>query len=171
MKRLTTWLFVASLAFGLCACGEAPVEPTEAPTEPVVQAPVEEELVTEEVVEGSLENLGGVDYTVVVIDQNENAVPGVQIRLESEEGTLYDTDELGVASFTMPAGQYSVTIVRMPDGYSYSEDARSFAFAENSNHLTIVLYCFNVEFAEEGMEVVDSVDEGYIEEEDYIPEG
>ena len=174
MKRLTTWLLVMSLALGLCACGEAPVEPTEVPTEAAVQTPAEvpeEVLVTEEVIEGSLENLDGVQYTVVVIDQNENAVSGVQICLENEEGTLYDTDELGVASFTMPAGRYSVTIVRMPDGYSYAEDVRSFTFAENSNHLTIVLYSSSSEFEEEGIEIDDTVDDGYVEEDSYIPEG
>ena len=166
---------VASLALSLCACGKAPIEENEAPTEPVVQAPVEE-VVTEAIVEGSLEDLDGVTYKVAVIDQNETAVSGVRIFLETEEGLMCDTDEMGVASFTLPAGQYSVSIVYMPDGYSYAEEARTFAFAENANHLTIVLYASSAEMEDDILDegsIVDNdhvVDEIVEDEDVYVPE-
>lgn len=129
MKRLAAILLVLGLMLGLCACGGAPVEettPVEISTEAATEAPTEAAAQEQELI-----------YHVLVIDNNDNPVPGVTIRLSN--GASCDTDEMGVATFALPAGEYTAVIESMPMGYDYAAPQQEVPFEEGMQRLTIII--------------------------------
>lgn len=81
---------------------------------------------------------GKVTYTVTVVDQNNNPVPGVAIQFCSGENCKLpsNTDENGVLVQKYPAAEYYITLVELPAGYSAEET--KFYFGEETE-LTVVI--------------------------------
>ncbi len=73
------------------------------------------------------------DYTVRVVDEDGNPIPGVLITIGTNFGT---TDADGVVTINLEKGEYTA-IIGAPDGY-YAEEI-SVDFAEGSNVLGITL--------------------------------
>lgn len=172
MKRFTAWMLIVSLALSLCACAaEEIVEVTEAPaTEPVTE-PVEEpvELVTEEFLEGQLSDDTETNYYVTVTDQDGGPVPGVTVHLGVGIGTPCDTNELGVATFVMPLGQYTAYIDQLPFGYAFVDDSREFPFELDTTYLTVVVNLVNADSEQVDIGEGEAPADDFVD--DVIPEG
>lgn len=61
-----------------------------------------------------------VTYTVTIVDQNGDPVPGVTLQLCDDEACKLPvtTDENGMATATYEASNYHVTLTELPGGYS-----------------------------------------------------
>lgn len=171
MKSFAAWLLIVCLALSLCACAaEEPAVVTEAPVTEPVTVPVEEsvELVTEEVIEGQLTIGAETNYYVTVMDQDGAPVPGVAVRLDNNKSIPCDTNELGVATFVMPLGQYAAIIDQLPFGYEFADESREFTFELDTTYLTIVVNSAEADTEQLDIGWDEVPDEDFGEE---IPEG
>lgn len=96
---------------------------TEAPTEASTQAPSTK-----------------VTYTVTVVDQNGDAVVGVEVQMCDDKGCKLPapTDAQGVVTFNYDPSNYHITIVNAPAGYEFDVNT-TYDFPEDSNELTVIL--------------------------------
>lgn len=80
-----------------------------------------------------------VSYTITVVDQNGNGVPGVVVQLCDAESCKLpvSTDENGVAVCQCPESEYHVALNTIPEGYS--SDVLEFYFDSGSRELTITI--------------------------------
>lgn len=61
---------------------------------------------------------GNSAYTVSVVDQNGDGVEGVAFQVCNDSSCmLYTSDKEGICSFELPAGEYEVHILKLPEGY------------------------------------------------------
>ncbi len=136
MKKLLFLLLALCMVLSLCACGsdenEAP-ETTTAPMEsedPTTSRP--EESTTEDKDQGTV-------YRVTVVDEEGNPIAGavVQICLDSCYPAV--TNAEGVAEYTVEEADYKVSLVSLPEGYTYATEEEAFYFADGSTELTITL--------------------------------
>lgn len=109
MKKLAIMLLALVMALGLLACGG-----TEAPAE-------------------------NTEYTVTVLDEAGDPVPGAMVQLCKEICAPGVTDEEGVARFQLPQDDYKVTFLVLPEGYDYVDDVQEFHFEDGSMELQITL--------------------------------
>ena len=59
-------------------------------------------------------------YTITVVDQNGDPVPGVYVNFcTSVVCNMAISDDNGVISFEDPAMIYNVDVLKVPEGYSY----------------------------------------------------
>jgi len=112
MKKLMCILLVAVIALSLLACGREPAAETKAADTDA-------------------------DYTVTVLDEAGNPVPGAMVQLCSQICAPGVTDEKGVAQFQLPRDDYKVSFLVLPEGYV--NDVQEFYFEEGSSALTITL--------------------------------
>lgn len=121
MKALKILLImVLGLAFLMfsCACGS---------TDDTVGIPSDTE--TKETV-----------YTVTIVDDDNQPVPGVLLQLCLESCYPNKTDESGMAEFvSLPSGNYKVSLMSIPEGYDYATKEREWYFPDGESSLTIVL--------------------------------
>ena len=77
-------------------------------------------------------------YRVIVLDEDENPVPGVMVQFCSDTACMMgETDESGTALFQEPVGHYTVHILKAPEEYITEDDEYILeAYAD----LTIYLY-------------------------------
>ena len=62
---------------------------------------------------------GNAAYTVSIVDQNGDGVEGVALQVCNDSSCmLYTSDAEGVCSFELPAGEYEVHILKLPEGYA-----------------------------------------------------
>lgn len=158
MKRLATLLLVLCVLLCLCACGGAPAVPTEpapAPTAAPTEAPEIPTAPTKK------------NYTVTVIDENDNPVPGVRIEVDGIAGI---TDEMGVAAFALEVGEYAVVIQELPFGYEFSAEAQELVFEEGVTYLTVIVNVADGTGEDSELEEGETPVEETIPEE-IIPEG
>ena len=142
MKKLfLVTLMILSVLLCLCACGEGeenpttdPVSttaPTEAPTDPTEEpadAPTD-----------PTEPENKPTYTVNVVDENNNPVPGAIVQMCLEACVPGVTNENGVAEFFLAENDYKVSFVNIPAGYELAGEETEFYFADGENTMTIVL--------------------------------
>ncbi|MGM9601199.1 MAG: hypothetical protein ACI3W5_06415 [Faecousia sp.] len=136
MKKMLALLLTLCMALALGACGQAekatnttpagnPVETTTAP------------LSTKEIQQTTDPNR--VAYTVYVVDEQGNPIPGGMLQFCLDSCSPVVIDENGVANFTGEAVNYDVKFLNMPEGYTYSTEEEVFHFAQGETELTIVL--------------------------------
>jgi len=124
---------VLCLAFCLCSCGnDTMADPTEAPSEAVTDRP------TEAPTEGpTAVPEGYITYTVKVQDSEGKGISGLVLQVCNDDVCmLYEADESGVASFTVEEDEYSVKLIKKPDGYVVESE---YLFEEDATELVIVL--------------------------------
>lgn len=135
MKRILALLMAAMMLSGLlCGCGNGddPAESTTPSTTQPSQQIILPSFTTKP------QNDGKVTYTVTVLDQNNNPVPGVAIQFCSGENCKLpsNTDENGVLVQKYPAAEYYITLIELPAGYTAEET--KFYFGEETE-LTVVI--------------------------------
>lgn len=82
---------------------------------------------------------GTVTYRVTVQDEAGKPIAGVFVQLTLGESTPAVTNDQGVATWNLPQAAYVVSLVRLPDGYSYPGAAQEFFFKDDSGEMTITL--------------------------------
>ena len=66
----------------------------------------------------SLAEDGNAAYTVKFIDHNGDGVEGVALQACNDSSCmLYTSDEKGICRFELPAGEYELQILKLPEGY------------------------------------------------------
>lgn len=164
MKGFLAFLLMVCVLLSLCACGAQKAEPTEAPTEVPTQAP------TEVPTEAVAEQPEGITYYVTVVDEGGMPVSGVEVQIDAEGSNPCITDEMGVATFLLPEGSYTVSVLELPMDYSYVNEAREFPFEEGTTYLTITLQLMTMDLDDLGG-FEDEVPEEDVSTEDVAPEG
>lgn len=101
---------------------DAGSDTTAAPTAPVATQPVD----------------GKANYTVTVVDQNGNPVPGAFVQLCLESCIPCITNAQGVATYpNMAVADYKVSFINVPEGYTY--ETNEYYFEKDTYAMTIVL--------------------------------
>lgn len=139
MKYLKIVSVIVSLCMMLClcACGtDASAEPTAAPTE--ADSDTATEVATEVATETPTElPVGYVTYTVRVTDTDGTGFSGLVLQVCNDEVCmLYEADDSGASSFTVEEDEYSVKLIKKPDGYIVEDE---YLFDGDAKELTIVL--------------------------------
>lgn len=138
IKSLAAAMLVLCMVLSLCACGGA--ENTAQTTEPA--APQQTTPVTEVIEQVQTEppaDDGMVTYTVTVVDEEGNAIPGAMVQICMDTCYPGVTNESGTAQFSVPEADYKVSFLSLPAGYTYSSDEQDFHFEAGSTDITITL--------------------------------
>ena len=77
-------------------------------------------------------------YRVSVLTKAGEPVAGALVQLCSDICVPGMTDEKGIAEFELPADDYKVSILSVPEGYT-SEGEEAFSFENGSREVTILL--------------------------------
>jgi hypothetical protein len=78
-------------------------------------------------------------YTVTVVDTQGTPIPGVMVQLCLDVCYPGATGSDGRVEFPVPAADYKVSLLALPEGYDYSGEMREFSFDDGSFALTITL--------------------------------
>ncbi len=150
MKKLTLILTLSVLALVsallLCACDSADT-PSDTTAETTDTTPTETADMagdtTTVIEETTAEAPTKVTYTVTVKDQDGNPVADVEVQMCDDSGCKLPspTDANGVVTFSYTASNYHITLVSIPDGYSYADgDATTqYDFPDGSTELTVTV--------------------------------
>lgn len=79
-------------------------------------------------------------YTVTVVDAEGAPIPGVMVQLCLDACYPGVTDADGKIQFPVEDADYKVSLLAVPEGYTYSDETQEFRFPDGSRSLTIVLY-------------------------------
>lgn len=67
---------------------------------------------------GAAPDDGSAEYKVSFADQNGNAVEGVTLQVcDDSSCMIFTSDAKGVCSFELPASEYELHILKLPEGY------------------------------------------------------
>ncbi len=137
-KMMIAAILLLCMTLCLCACGGG-----EDSTETTADTQATEEVTetTAEVTEKETEaaDNGMTTYTVTVVDEGGNPVPGAMVQLCQDTCYPGVANDQGVATFQVPEASYKVSFLSLPQGYNYTTDAQEFYFEAGSTELTIVL--------------------------------
>lgn len=78
-------------------------------------------------------------YKVTVLTEEGGAVAGAMVQLCSHVCIPGMTDEKGVAEFEVPQDDYKVSVISVPEGYTYDGAEQDVSFAPGSREVTILL--------------------------------
>ncbi len=135
LNKMIALLVAMCMVFAVCACGgEEKKETSKEETTTQAQTEAEIETTTEETEED-----GMVDYTVTIVDDKGNPIPGALVQLCMETCYPAAADDKGVASFHLAEADYKVSFLSLPKGFTYSTEEQEFYFEKGSTELTIVL--------------------------------
>lgn len=123
-KKMLTLVLAMSLVLCLCACGSKNTQGEEADTTASVQEVLPDEN-------------GNVTYTVTVEDESGDPVSGAMLLLKAEATIPNGTNEEGVATYTVPKADYTVSFVSVPAGYA--TNVEEYAFPDGEYELVITL--------------------------------
>lgn len=148
MKKLFAILLLVCMVFTLCACGAGEIEvtenendqaatsgqqstkpvetdPTEAPTDP---EPTETEP-------------QGVTYTIKVVDEGGNPVPGMMVQLCAESCMPRVTDADGNAIYEnqVERSDYKASVTVYAEGYEAASEQVDYYFGEGNYEVTITV--------------------------------
>ena len=77
-------------------------------------------------------------YEVQVVDSQGAPVQGVMVQFCSDtQCMMSETNEDGVAAYDVPAGSYTVHLLKVPKGYEL--DSREFSAPESPRRMTLML--------------------------------
>ena len=79
-------------------------------------------------------------YTVTVVDAEGAPISGVMVQLCLDACYPGVTDADGKIQFPVEEADYKVSLLAVPDGYTYSDETQEFRFPDGSKSLTIVLH-------------------------------
>lgn len=125
------------LCMVLCACGDTGTEETNG-TEGSTAGTTGTQPDPIQSTASPTEDDGKVTYTVLVVDQNNNPVPGVKLQFCDEESCRLPvtTGEDGTVTASYTASEYHITLTYIPEGFESEETA--FYFGDQTQ-LTVVL--------------------------------
>lgn len=136
MKKILALLMALCVVLSFAACGQT--EDTANDTTEAVTTEAQTEASTEAQTEATTEsNL--IRYTVYIVDEEGNPVPGGMLQFCLETCSPVVIDESGVAIFNGEDVNYDVKFLSLPVGYTYSSEEEVFHFAKGETELTIVL--------------------------------
>lgn len=136
IKKIATILMSVALLLALYACsdgGEGGVSSADTDTSSAEVS---------DTVSGSADlsvDDGKISYTVYVVDGDGNAVPDVPVQLCFKSCYPGKTDANGKAAFSLDEGDYHATIMKMPEGYTYSTEETEFYFESGKTEMYITL--------------------------------
>ncbi len=132
MKALKILTALLCLTLCLWGCSKAPQTQT-----PDDSAPVSDP--TDPSAPSDPADDGMVTYVITVVDENGDPIPGAMVQLCKDACIPGVANEQGVVNITVPEDDYKVSMLSMPDGYTYSTEAQEFYFESGSLEMTIVL--------------------------------
>lgn len=135
IKNMLAIVLALCMAFSLAACSDSQDSGNETTGPETTAAPVQ---TTEAPVETTVDD-GKVLYTVTVVDEAGNPIPGAMVQLCQDTCFPGATNEEGVAQFSVLEADYKVSFLSLPAGYTYSTEEEAFYFADGSTELTITL--------------------------------
>lgn len=147
MKKLFAILLLVCMVFTLCACGNEPAEENKADATTVPQASEENKPTTPDATEPQVTEpqvtepeKTGVTYTIKVVDEGNNPVPGVFVQLCADKCIPKATDENGAAIYENQEerSDYKASVTVFPAGYEAAGEQTDFYF-ENTYEVTIVI--------------------------------
>lgn len=136
IEKIAISVMILCMLFTLGACASTNADDNEATATPTVvvtptpEAPTPTPTPVDD---------GKVTYTVKVVDEGNNPIANVLVQLCLEVCHPSMTGENGVATFPLEEADYSVKIVTLPAGYTYSSDVTEFHFEEGSTDMTLTL--------------------------------
>ena len=130
MRNIFVLMLALAMVFVLCACGtNANNGDGDNTTAPTVTAPTEGTDPTEDD--------GKVTYTVKVVDEGGNAVPGAIVQLCKDTCVPCPVDANGVATWRLAEDTYKASFVVVPAGYTAEQS--EYYFEDGKCDMTIVL--------------------------------
>jgi len=135
-------LLMVGLVFSLCACGGAGDDGSKDAVSSVdtsVESTHSEGNSAEASAPESSVDDSKVEYKVTVTDSDGKGMAGVMVQLCLDSCMPGVTDANGVATFKLAEADYKVSVMTMPEGYTYAVDTTEYHFEEGSTTLTIVL--------------------------------
>lgn len=136
-KKLMAAVLALAMVLCLGACGSSGETETTAATVEETEAPVETTEATEAT--EALVDDGSVTYTITIVDEGGNPVPGAIVQMCKDTCFPGVANEEGIVTFSLPEDTYKVSFLTMPAGYDYADETQEFYFAEGSCEMTIVL--------------------------------
>lgn len=138
LKRMLAIMLALCVVFALCACsGDGSADATDA-SEGTEAAP-DTTPATEEIPQDDTQTVDDslVTYTITVVDDAGNPIPGAIVQLCLEACTPCDaTGADGVTSKAMPEADYKVSFIIVPAGFAAEE---AYYFEDGSYEMTITL--------------------------------
>lgn len=138
LMRILSLTLAACLMLCLCACNQGGNDTTTKATDNTTQSS-EPITTTEKVDTTEKPEVKEPDYTVTVVDENNAPIAGAWVQLCLDACVPATTNEQGVAEFFLEKADYKVSIMMMPEGYTYATEETEWHFADGENALTIVL--------------------------------
>lgn len=140
MKKLfLISVLVLSMLLCLCACGEGEENPTTDPVNTTAPTETPTEAPTDVPTDPTDPTDPEPTYTVTVVDEAGNPVPGAIVQMCLEACVPAVTNENGVAEFFLAENDYKVSFVNIPTGYELAGEETEFYFADGENEMTITL--------------------------------
>lgn len=113
LKKVLAVLLALGMLFCFCACGGNEDDKTTTTTTTTENQQTENDT--------AVENKG---FTVTVVDEGGNAVPGVMVQLCKDACVPAKTDDNGKATFTIEVTDgYKLSVMSCPEGYEYTGEA------------------------------------------------
>ena len=137
LMRILSLTLAACLMLCLCACNQGGNDTTTKATDNTTQSS-EPITTTEKVDTTEKPEVKEPDYTVTVVENNA-PIAGAWVQLCLDACVPATTNEQGVAEFFLEKADYKVSIMMMPEGYTYATEETEWHFADGENALTIVL--------------------------------
>lgn len=122
LKNLLVLVLALSLVLCLCACGGNGAQSAD-PTGTTQDIDADEN--------------GNVTYTVTVEDEFGDPISGAMVLLKSDTSVPNGTNDDGVATYTVPKKNYTVSFVTVPEGYAAK--AEDYEFPSGEYELVITL--------------------------------
>ncbi len=138
-KIITAVVLMLCMALALSACGGEDVTGTtqESTTTTEASTAIETTGATEATDETLAEGMQ--KYTVTIVDQDGNPIPGAMVQLCKDTCFPGVANEQGIATFQVPEADYKVSFLSLPEGYTYSTEEQEFYFEAGSTEMTIAL--------------------------------
>ena len=144
MKKLFAILLLVCMVFTLCACDAGKPEETKASASgQETTAPVETDppVTTPQVTEPEETEPQGVTYTIKVVDEGGNPVPGMMVQLcaESCMPRLTDADGNAIYENQVERSDYKASVTVYAEGYEAASEQVDYYFGEGNYEVTITV--------------------------------
>ncbi len=134
---LASLMLISVLCLTACDGGSEPAETTGYPETTAADTTPE---ITTPAPETTAPAPEKITYKVTVVDQNGDAVKGVEVQMCDDAGCKLPapTAEDGTVTFTYAESNYHITLVTIPEGYT-GDTAAQYDFPADSNELTVTI--------------------------------
>ncbi len=136
---LAALALISLLCMSACDSGNTPAETT-GPSDTTAAETTAAPEITTPSPETTAPAPAKITYKVTVVDQNGDAVKGVEVQMCDDAGCKLPapTAEDGTVTFTYAESNYHITLVTIPEGYT-ADTAAQYDFPEGSTELTVTI--------------------------------